>query len=381
MKQPLVFCALALAIILMTGCSSSEDTTPPASTETGPILAQSVTGTYSLNGFWLTLCYTTGGNDIRETRVVSDRNMVGLTITYSTNTATCGGGTTGGTVDDTQTLNLAANSTSTFTSLGWSNGSAFGPGQKPALAVDGLTVISDAPAMTLMDLSGTVGGTPDAGKMPVFIDDTEPVTDVIWYRGTGNPPGDCDPLTTQSEQCALSVDEFHQVSGPVLAQSQTGTYSLNGTWKTACYNAAGIDLVETIVVTDRKLTSTSMVYVSTDGSCTGGGANDPAQTFVLDIHAVDNFTSLGWSDGSATVATPTAVDLSPLQATPAVTRMQLAGMVGGVFGAGSMGVFIDDSAPGTNVVWYRSVRNPAGTCDPGTGAEGCLLTVDVFYKL
>jgi len=196
---------LSLGMILAS-CGSDDDPVAPS----GPIVAQSVMGTYDITGTWETACYTTdpgggvGTTDLIETRVVNNRTITGTTTIYTSGNGSC---STGGTVDPQFNLSLTGSNQTTFTTQGWSDGSALS-GAPPA--VD-LSTLPSNPVVTLIDVSGTYGGNPVSGKFVVYIDDSDTATDVIWYRSTGNPTTPCENGDPGSEQCLVDTDEFHKL--------------------------------------------------------------------------------------------------------------------------------------------------------------------------
>ena len=195
---------LAIAAPFLIAACSSDDTTATTAggdnTSGSAISVNSVSGNdYFLDGTWRA-CYTVNSLDFGETRVVLGTSITGNSYNYTSTDNTC---STGESEDTTQALVFTASNPADLTTVGWSNQSALV--SAPA-AQDGTTVIANPAVATLFDITGTSGGVSVTGRFVAYIDDT--VTgNIIWYRSVGSPAA-CDPDSSGSEQCLLTVDNF-----------------------------------------------------------------------------------------------------------------------------------------------------------------------------
>ena len=194
---------LVTAILFLIAACSDDTTATTAggdNTSGSAISANSVSGNdYFLDGTWRA-CYTVSSLDFGETRVVLGTSITSNSYNYTSTDNTCSAGEA---EDTTQAQVLTASNPADLTTVGWSNQSALV--SAPA-AQDGATVIADPAIATLFDITGTSGGAAVTGRQVAYIDDT--VTEnIIWYRSVGSPAA-CDPDSSGSEQCLLTVDNF-----------------------------------------------------------------------------------------------------------------------------------------------------------------------------
>ena len=212
MKSAFSLILVVAALFLVASCSSDSTTatgTTASSTAGGTgtsgtsMAANSVTGDgYFLDGTWEG-CSTQNSADYLERRVVVGGTVTATAYFVNTTDGSCSGTLT----EDTDSAGEFTGTGGTdFVTEGWSTGSSI---TIAPTALDGTTTIDDPATATSFDISGTFGGTAFTGEvMNVFIDDSDPTVDVIWYRAANNPSNPCDASGVGDDEDCLQVNDY-----------------------------------------------------------------------------------------------------------------------------------------------------------------------------